>query len=188
MKIEDITISQIYGYLTPKGYTLAIDMLESEQGKIKPLLASIGEELSNKKYSLEIKRSHKKRSLDANAYAWVLIRKISEKTNVPPVEVYRLQVQNFRAYEIVPIHEDNIEHWDKIWTAKGTGWITEDMGECRNIKGYHNIRCYYGSSTYNIKEMSDFLELIIQDCKALGIETMTPNELTELKASWNNSK
>ena len=36
---------------------------------------------------------------------------------------------------------------------------------------------YYGSSVYDTKQMSALIDHIVQDCKALGIETKTPAEI-----------
>lgn len=66
----------------------------------------------------------------------------------------------------------------------GIGWLCEDLGECRNIKGYHNIKSYYGSSVYDTKEMSHLIDMIVEDCKALGIPTETPEEIERIKQLW----
>lgn len=43
---------------------------------------------------------------------------------------------------------------------------------------------YYGSSTYDMAQMSRLINLIVEDCKAQGIETMTPYELDALIGRW----
>lgn len=43
-------------------------------------------------YDLTIKEHREKRSLDANAYAWVLIGKLAAAMHIKPVEVYRQQI------------------------------------------------------------------------------------------------
>ncbi|MBQ1190785.1 MAG: hypothetical protein IIX43_00695 [Bacteroidales bacterium] len=53
------------------------------------------------------------------------------------------------------------------------------MGESK-IKGYHNIRNYYGSSTYDKAQMGRLLDLIIADCDENGIVTLTPEEIAKL--------
>ena len=58
------------------------------------------------------------------------------------------------------------------------------MGDCRNTEGYRNIKCYFGSSTFDTKEMSHFIDMIVTDCEELGIETATPDELARLKQTW----
>jgi hypothetical protein len=49
------------------------------------------------------------------------------------------------------------------------------------INGCTNVILYYGSSTYNTAQMSLLIDHLVQDAKALGIETMTPQELEALK-------
>ena len=41
-----------------------------------------------------------------------------------------------------------------------------------------------GSSDYDTAQMSRLIEIIIQECKAQGIETMTPRELDALVSRW----
>ena len=43
-------------------------------------------------------------------------------------------------------------------------------------------RVWAGSSGYNSEEMTIFLDGIISEAKGLGIETMTPNELAEMRS------
>jgi len=135
-------------------------------------------------YDLSVDIHRNKRSLDANGYLWVLIRKIAVRLNMRPTEVYRRLIQESTNYTIVPIREDAIGEWNRIWSSHGTGWLTEDMGACRNTAGYHNIKCFYGSSTYDSKQMSQLLDIVIEECKAQGIEYMSDEELARLKAEW----
>ena len=135
-----------------------------------------------KKISLKLKLE--RRSNDANSYMWVLLGELSKVLNLSSEEIYRNMIKDFGAFEIIPIKEDKIEHWYEIWLSKGIGWICEDLGECKNTKGYHNIKSYYGSSTYDTKEMSRLIDAVVEECKLQGIETMTPDELSALKEQW----
>ena len=45
-------------------------------------------------------------------------------------------------------------------------------------------RVYRGSHTYNTKEMSLLINGTIEECKAQGIETATPDELLRMAALW----
>ena len=47
--------------------------------------------------------------------------------------------------------------------------------------GYAMIK---GSSEYDTGEMSRFIDGVISECKELGIQTMTPDEIEELKQKW----
>ena len=46
-------------------------------------------------------------------------------------------------------------------------------------KVYRRIR---GTSEYDSKEMAWFLDRVIEEAKAIGVETMTPDEIERLKA------
>ena len=139
----------------------------------------------NMRYDLEVKEHRKKRSLDANAYAWVLIGKLAEALRLTPLEIYRQAILNVGGnYEVIPIKDDAADHFKKIWEAKGLGWPCEDMGKSK-LPGYRNLRCYYGSSTYDTRQMSQLIDNLVQDCKALDIETMTPDKLALLMEGWN---
>lgn len=49
------------------------------------------------------------------------------------------------------------------------------------------VRCYFGSSTYNTKEMSDLIHGTVSDAESLGIDTITPEELERMLAIWKGS-
>lgn len=135
-------------------------------------------------YDLEVKEHRKKRSLDANAYAWVLINKLADAMRITPLEVYRQAIVNIGCnHEILPIKEEAVDHFKKIWEAKGLGWPCLDLGKSK-IPGYRNLVCYYGSSTYDTSQMSQLIDNLVQDCKALDIETLTPDKLALLKEAW----
>ena len=142
----------------------------------------------NKKYDVDIKEHREKRSLDANAYCWVLIGKLAAKLRVPPNEVYRQYIQDIGGnYTIVPVKEDRIDHWERIWCSGHVGRMVKDLGPCRTLDGYHNMMSYIGSSDYDTTQMSHLIDLIVQDCKAQGIETLTPDKLDAMKVKWGEA-
>ena len=139
---------------------------------------------SKGKMVLEYKRFHQKRSLDANAYAWVLINKIADALRITPKEIYRQAIQNVGGnYEVLPVKAEAAEHFKQIWEAQGLGWPCVDMGKSK-IPGYINLRAYYGSSTFSVSQMQVFIDNLVQDSKALGIETLTPDKLALLMDEW----
>ena len=133
-----------------------------------------------KEYELTISNVVKKRSNDANRYFWELVGKLSAKINVPPEEIYRTFIKDVGGnYEVVPLRDDVVETWKNNWRSRGIGWVCDIIGESK-LRGYTNVICYYGSSTYDTKQMSRLIELCVTECKAQGIETMTPQELAAL--------
>lgn len=136
-------------------------------------------------YDLEVREHRKKRSLDANAYAWVLIDKLADAMRITPKEIYRQAIQNIGGNcEIIPIKEEAAERFKQIWENQGLGWPCVDMGKSK-IPGYRNLRAYYGSSTYDTRQMAQLIDNLVQDCKALDIETLPPDKLALLMEGGN---
>ena len=128
-------------------------------------------------FELSIDKVKAKRSNDANRYFWELVGQLSEKINVSPEDIYRTYIKDIGGnYEVVPIRDDAVDTWLQAWRSKGIGWQCEIIGESK-LRGYTNVICYYGSSTYNSKQFSRLVNLCVDDCKANGIEVMTENEI-----------
>jgi hypothetical protein len=144
------------------------------------------DEMKEKLYVADLKEHRERRSLDANAYFWVLAGKLAAKLQMSPNEIYRQYIPDVADnYVIQPVREDMLERWDKIWCAGHLGRMTDDLGECRHTEHYHNVRCYLSSSDYDTVQMSRLISLIVDDCKAQDIETKTEKELSILKDEWD---
>lgn len=134
--------------------------------------------------ALKVGKKNKKRSLDSNAYFWVLVDKLSQRLNLPKEEVYRNAIRNIGGVsEIVCVQNKAVEKLCQGWQKMGIGWQTDTMPS--KIDGCTNVVLYYGSSTYDQKQMTSLIDNIVQDCKAVGIETLTPIELARLTEGWN---
>lgn len=48
------------------------------------------------------------------------------------------------------------------------------------------MRFFYGSSSYDTKEMARLIDEVVEECKAQGIETMSKNELDNLIGGQKN--
>lgn len=137
-----------------------------------------------KVYEADLKEHRKKRSLDANSYAWVLIGKLANMVGIPKEDVYREFIKDVGGnYEILPIRNDAVDKWITNWQSKGIGWCCDILGESK-LDGYTNVITYYGSSTYDSKQMSKLINLIVDECKQQGIETMTSAELALIMDGW----
>ena len=165
-------------------------MMDSESTwlmlKVHPRYATtfIDEMKDGKVYEADLKEHRQKRSLDANAYAWVLMGKLANKVGLPKEDVYREFVKDVgNNYEILPIRNDAVDKWIANWQSKGIGWVCDILGESK-LDGYTNVITYYGSSTYDSSQMSKLINLIVDECKQQGIETMTPAELAMLMDRW----
>lgn len=141
------------------------------------------EKLKDKEICLDVKQYKKKRSLDANAYYWVLVDKLAPFVNLSKEEIYKHHIRNIGGNnDMVCVQDKGVETLCKGWQRNGIGWVTETMPS--KLDGCTNVVLYYGSSTYDTAQMSRLIDLCVQDCKAVGIETMTPDELAALVERW----
>lgn len=135
------------------------------------------------KLSIKIGEFKKKRSLDANAYAWVLISKIAEKTNVAKNEVYRSVIKEIGGNsDTVCIQDHAVNQLCAVWQSNGIGWCTDTFPS--KLEGCTNVILYYGSSTYDSSQMNRLINILTQECEQLNIETKSPAELASLLDSW----
>ena len=134
-----------------------------------------------KPYTISIDRQKRKRSLNANNYMWQLCQKIGEKIGAT---VYRKNIREVGSFEIVELISAGAARFIRSWEANGLGWVAEPISE---RGGYMTVIAYYGSSSYDTAEMSRLVEAVVEEAKALGVETMTPLELDRLKAAWKGS-
>ena len=133
--------------------------------------------------SVEVKRWRERRSLDANAYCWTLIDKLAAARGLSKPEVYREAIRGIGGVsETVCVTDKAVDRLMQSWSHNGLGWFAETMPS--KIPGCTNVILYCGSSTYDTKQMSDLIDHIVQDCKAVGIETLPPQELERLTQDW----
>lgn len=164
-----------------EGGWLMVKPVFEDRGKAMSIVRKHKERL----YDLEVKEHRKKRSLDANAYCWVLINKLAAVMRIPPTEVYRQAIQDISGNsEIIPIKEDAVEQFKVAWSHNGIGWLCRDMGKSK-LPGFRNLMVYYGSSVYNSTQMNALIENLVQDCKALDIDVMTERERSLLMEEWS---
>ena len=152
--------------LSTNRYTLTIALEGVNRGEIESLDNS-------HPYRLKLSKWSDKRSLDANSYLWILCTKIAEAVKSSKEEVYE---ELLRKYGLV---DEEV-----VITVKSTVDMSRIEGHWLKIKdngtwsGYIRIR---GSSEYDRREMSHFLDMVVEDAKELGIETLPPAELERMK-------
>ena len=111
----------------------------------------------------EIKEYKEKRSLNANNYVWALITEIGNVLRKSKEEVYLQALKDYGQSEVVSI----------LSSINPSGYFK-----------YYKI--YKGTSEYDTKEMSIFIDGVVQEAENLGIQTKTPEEIERLKRMWNN--
>jgi len=148
----------------------------------KSILPSL-EKLLDTDLNISLTKFKKSRSLNANAYAWTLLNELSRELNITPEEIYKKCIKDIGGVsEAILVQNEAIDRFIENWNSKGIGWQAEITD--RHIKNNTVIIVYYGSSTYNTEQMSRLIDSIIQECKEVNINTLTPKELQVLKDRW----
>lgn len=148
----------------------------------------IVERLKNeKKLNVELKKWFKKRSLDANAYCWKLCDLIAKElskdgTIVVKEKIYQDSLLQIGTYEPMIIEEKAYENFKRIWEKQGLGFLIQEVSKKDKCVKVH---CYYGSSTYDSKEMSLLIKVLVDLAKVLNLETKPQQEINSLLKEWD---
>lgn len=163
---------------------------------VKPEREDIGKAMAlvrkhkDRLYDMDVKEHRKKRSRDANAMLWSLINQMSVVLRIPPDEIYQGYIpdvgDNFTWH---PERPETVKQFSDGWCRGHIGRMVDDVGPCRipDLRGYRLLKCYYGSSEYDVPTFSRLLDLVIQDCKNIGIETMSERERSLLLEEWGKA-
>lgn len=136
---------------------------------------------------LDLKPHREKRSLDANAYYYVLLSKMAEKLQTSVNELHNMTLSRYGYPEIyenalvtMALRADIDPNRLEGIHLKSTGHITT------NSKGtdFMNYIVMRGSHTFNTLEMSHLIDGVISEAKELGIDTITPAEKERMMALW----
>lgn len=163
---------------------------KTQKSKISLLLDTkeieIIEQLKNEnKLDVELKKHRKKRSLNANSYFWSLLKEYSEEKNVNTVVEYKERVKRLGIFRRFRIETNEAKTFEIMWTDKGIAWFCEiaDTEYIGDIE-FKIIHAYYGSSSFNSKQMSRLINDLVEDCKEVGIETKPEAEIKSLLEAW----
>lgn len=149
------------------------------------LLDTVKELDEDKEYTIKLDKVRKKRSLNANGYMWELCEQIAKKVGITKEDVYRQAIKDVGVFQTVEINEKAENTLRYSWGLHGIGWIAETVDNAKT-DGFKVINLYYGSSTYNTKQMSRLIDYIVQDAKSVGIEVISDSERALLLEEWGN--
>ena len=147
-----------------EGGWLTVKPTREDMGKAMAFVRNMKKKL----YTATLKEFRRKRSPDANAKLWAILGEMSEVLRLPPEEIYQGYIPDVGGnYRIVPVKPEDIPDWENEWCLGHIG------------------RLYRGSSEYDRQTFSRLLELVMQDCRQLGIETLSEREKSLLLEGIN---
>lgn len=148
-------------------------------------------EMKPRKYAVEIKEHREKRSLDANAYYWALLGKLHKALKISSSYCHNLMLRRYGTLErfdekpvylVVPDTDEAAAKADEADTYHIKP--TSSVRTGKDGKSYRTYMLLRGSHDYNTEEMSALIDGIVEECKQVGIETLTPLELERMKEEW----
>lgn len=176
-EVKDYKTSPIFGKLL----TVSIEHDIAEQL----------DELKDQPVELTIKPIHAGRSRNANAYLWTMLTQLQNAGFGNAVTLYKRYIRENGVSVAYELPERAFGTYEITFTHMGLGFQIERTGDSM-MTGKHGETIptvqfvqYYGSHVYNKKQMNRLLDAVIQDCKAVGIQTETPEELARMIESWS---
>lgn len=158
--------------LTEEGKTVVTFELNERMSALEMV-----DELFSKELSLKVDEYKEKRSKNANNYAWKLITEIGNKLRMSKEDVYLMMLKRYGQSEMVSVLAS-------VPFGKFVKYF-EEVGESQlNGKLFKHYRVYQGSSEFDTKEMSVFIDGIVSEAKDLGIPTETPEQIARMKDLW----
>ena len=128
--------------------------------------------------TFEVKLYRKKRSNNANGYAWHLLNEMSNVLRASKEDIYVQMLKRYGQSEMVSVLSDiDVGGYFKYYEP-----IANTTLQGKNFTHY---RVYKGSSEYDTREMSIFIDGIVSEAKELNIETMPEDEIERIKKLWN---
>lgn len=152
---------------SPEGTPMImLDVDKDSRTAIKQIVDELDKDTQ---YTFEVSRPSKRKTLDQNAYLWVLCDRIAMRIHSTKEEVYKGVIKDVGTSDILLVQDKAVDRLCNNWSKKGIGWFCERTDS--RIKDWTNVICYYGTSCYDRKEMSRLIEEIVNEAKSLGIST-----------------
>lgn len=153
------------------------------------------DDMRDKTLRLTAKQWRDKRSLDSNAYYWVLLSKLAEDLRISKPRAHNIMLREYgqvelvdgsRCYVRIPDTEEaeNDVMERTVFHLRPTSQVVEGNDGIN----YRTYVVLMGSSRYDTAEMSHLLDGLIYECKVLGIETATPEELERMKQLYDQNR
>lgn len=161
------------------GLWLCLNVEKDNQMKSKRFAYSV----KDKPYVAQIKEKRNHRSLDANAYCWALIVQMADILGVGKEEVYQQMLKQYGQGGEVTLSWNQVNAFTRAWRYNEP---VQMLGEGENAR--YVYRFWIGSSAYDTKEMAALIDGVVSECKDLGIDTRTPDEIRSMMALWDEKQ
>jgi len=133
--------------------------------------------------SIEAVKYRKKRSLNANALLWACLGDIAAALRTDKWDVYLMMLRRYGKFTYICVKPNVVDAVKMQWRE------VEEIGTVKIGKeDAVQLLCYFGSSTYDTKEMSVLIDGVISEMKEMGLETPVPRDLQRALEAWDEYK
>lgn len=175
MRLEDIRANP----LADGTCLLSVVVAKGHTETVERLLNDIG--TNYQEWELKVEKVKKRRSLDSNAYCWVLINKIADVLRSSKEEVYLDMLKQYGQSTIISVLADiEVKGFFKYYEVFGSGTV--------NGKLFTHYKVFKGSSEFDTKDMAILIDGVISEAKELNVETETPENIEKMKNLWGKEK
>ncbi len=132
--------------------------------------------------SLNIERSFRHRSLDANAMFWSLCNTLATALDTTNDAVYHQLLRDYGTFVIENVYDE--QSVAQLANEKGYR-IVEPLGKV-TVGGAQLLQyqCFPGSSQFNSQQMSRLIKGAIYECKEMGLPVESNADVDEAKKEW----
>ena len=93
--------------------------------------------------------------------------------------MYKIAVSRVGVFEEIKVTSPEAgKRFKRIWHQNGLGWLTKTIDDT-------TILAYYGSSTYDTKQMARLIDYLQDECKEQGIEVRPQWEVDAMMTEWD---
>lgn len=108
------------------------------------------------------------------------MQKIAEAIHTDKWSVYLMMLERYS-----PVFTHIIVRPEAVERVMGEWRTVKVLGPIQvNGSSGIQLQCYFGSSTFDSKEMASFIDGIVSECKEMGIETLPPDEIERMRREW----
>lgn len=149
------------------------------------------DDLHDEKLSIKICKQTKQRSLDANAYYWLLLSKLSKVLKISNPHCHNLMLRRYGVLEeidgqvvylVIPDTEEASRKADEAeeYHLKPTSNVREGKDGLM----YRTYMLLKGSSKFTKEEFSNLVNGLVDECNHVGICTRRKEDIESLLSQW----
>ena len=140
---------------------------------------AIDELMDCTKLSIRAVKYRAKRSLNANALLWLCLGRLANALHEDKWDLYKRMLKAHGKYTYICVKPNVVEAVKAQWRE------CEVIGEI-DIHGEKAVQmlCYFGSSTFDTKEFSVFLDDVISEMRGQNLDTPTSSDMKRALEQW----